>query len=88
MINFILPYIIKKSQSAISWLLISFFNHKTKEEVMKWMIGIQLDRRNLFPIQRIAIAEKYRPMYEKEAKDNQIKVGGDRKFESYKNRLR
>lgn len=27
-------------------------------------------RRNLTPIQRVAIAEKYRPIYEKQAKEN------------------
>lgn len=40
-------------------------------EVMEWMLDIQLGRRNLSPIQRIAIAEKYRPIYEKQAKENQ-----------------
>ena len=49
--------------------------YETKEEVMKWMIDIQLGRRNLSPIQRIAVAEKYRPLYEKEAKENQSKAG-------------
>lgn len=44
--------------------------YKTKEEVMKWMLDIQLGRRNLSPIQRIAVAEKYRPIYEKQAKEN------------------
>ena len=33
----------------------------------KWMLDIQLGRRNLSPIQRIAVAEKYRPIYEKES---------------------
>ena len=47
--------------------------YKTKEEVMKWMLDIQLGRRNLSPIQRIAVAEKYRPIYEKKAKENQGK---------------
>lgn len=32
---------------------------------------IQLGRRNLTPIQKISIAEKYRPIYEKQAKANQ-----------------
>lgn len=32
---------------------------------------IQLGRRNLTPIQKISIAEKYRPIYEKQAKGNQ-----------------
>ena len=51
---------------------------------MKWMLDIQLGRRNLSPIQRIAIAEKYRPIYEKQAKENQSKAGGDKKSDNYK----
>lgn len=35
------------------------------------MLDIQLGRRNLSPIQRIDVAEKYRPIYEKKAKENQ-----------------
>lgn len=42
---------------------------------MEWMLDIQLGRRNLSPIQRIAIAEKYRPIYEKQAKERQSKAG-------------
>lgn len=42
------------------------------EEVMEWMLDVQLGRRNLSPIQRIAIAEKYRSIYEKQAKENQL----------------
>lgn len=38
---------------------------------MKWMLDIQLGRRNLSPIQRISIAEKYRSIYEKQARENQ-----------------
>lgn len=38
---------------------------------MEWMLDIQLGRRNLSPIQRIAVAEKYRLLYEKEARENQ-----------------
>ena len=49
--------------------------YKTKEEVMEWMLDVQLGRRNLSPIQRIAITEKYRPIYEKQAKENQSKAG-------------
>lgn len=41
--------------------------YDTKEEVMEWMLDIQLGRRNLSPIQRIAVTEKYRPIYEKQA---------------------
>lgn len=43
----------------------------SKEEVMEWMLDIQLGRRNLSPIQRIAVTEKYRPFYEKKAKQEQ-----------------
>lgn len=32
-----------------------------------------MGRRNLSPIQRIAVTEKYRPIYEKQAKENQGK---------------
>ena len=58
--------------------------YKTKEEVMEWMLDIQLGRRNLSPIQRIAVAEKYRPIYEKQARENQSKAGGDKKSVEYK----
>lgn len=37
---------------------------------MQWMLDIQFGRRNLSPIQRIAVAEKYRPIYERQAKEN------------------
>nr|DAR13967.1 MAG TPA: putative chromosome-partitioning protein [Caudoviricetes sp.] len=56
--------------------------YETKEEVMEWMLDIQLGRRNLSPIQRIAVAEKYRPIYEKQAKENKSLNGGDKKSES------
>ena len=48
------------------------------------MLDIQLGRRNLSPIQRIAVAEKYRPIYEKQARERQSKAGGDKKSEEYK----
>ena len=51
--------------------------YETKEEVMEWMLDIQLGRRNLSPIQRIAIAEKYRPIYEKQAKERQAEYHGN-----------
>ena len=38
---------------------------------------IQLGRRNLSSIQRIAIVEKYRPIYEKQAKERQSNAGKD-----------
>lgn len=38
---------------------------------MEWMINTQLGRRNLPPAQRLAVTEKYRPFYEKRAKQEQ-----------------
>lgn len=38
-----------------------------------WVGNYPLGRRNLTPIQRIAIAEKYRSVIEKKAKENKIK---------------
>lgn len=46
---------------------------------MEWMLDIQLGRRNLTPIQRIAVAEKYRPIYERQALLNKSLNGGDKK---------
>ena len=40
-------------------------------------MDIQLGRRNLTPIQRIAVAEKYRPIYEKQAKENLKQAGNN-----------
>lgn len=45
----------------------------------------ELGRRNLSPIQRIAVAEKYRPIYEKQARENKQATGGDRRSENFKN---
>ena len=42
---------------------------------MQWMLDIQLGRCNLSPIQRIAVTEKYRPIYEKQAKENLVNAG-------------
>lgn len=58
--------------------------YKTKEEVMRWMLDIQLGRRNLTPIQRISVAEKHRALFEAQAKEKQILGGGDKKSEEYK----
>ncbi len=53
-------------------------------EVMQWMLDIQLGRRDLSPIQRIAVAEKYRPIYERQAKENlRLAEGGDRRSKEY-----
>ena len=48
-----------------------------------WILS-ELGRRNLSPIQRIAIAEKYRSLYEKQAKENLRQAsGGDRRSEKF-----
>lgn len=49
---------------------------------MEWMLDIQLGRRNLSPIHRIKVTEKYRPIYEKQAAINKFLNGGDKKSES------
>lgn len=38
--------------------------------IKKILSSHQLGRRNLSPIQRISVTEKYRPIYEKQAKEN------------------
>ena len=48
----------------------------TKSDVMDWMLDIQLGRRNLSHIQRIAVTEKYRPIYEKQAQERQATSTG------------
>lgn len=60
----------------------------SKEEVIKWMLENQLARRNLQTIQRIAIAEKYRPIFEKQAKAYQSLGGGDKRSENYQKSVR
>jgi len=68
-----------KTKYYLNEIPLSRVAYDTKEEVMEWMLDIQLGRRNLSPIQRIAITEKYRPIYEKQARENQSKAGGDKK---------
>ena len=48
---------------------------ESKEEAMCWMIRQQIGRRNLMPLQRIDVVEKYRPLYRKLAQENQSKAG-------------
>lgn len=36
---------------------------------MRWMIENQLSRRNLNPIERVEVAEKYRPFFKKKAEE-------------------
>lgn len=50
---------------------------ETKEEVIEWMFDIQLGRRNLSPIQRIAVFEKRREYYERKAKEKQSEYHGN-----------
>lgn len=57
---------------------------ENQDAVVMWMLRAQLGRRNLSPLQRVHIVEKYRPLYKKKAKENQINAGGDKKSESYK----
>lgn len=56
--------------------VVGTLGYDTKDEVMQWMLDIQLGRRNLSPIQRIAVAEKYRPIYERQAKERQATSTG------------
>lgn len=67
-------YDICKKHNIVDYV-VGTLAYDTKEEVMEWMLDIQLGRRNLSPIQRIAIAEKYRPIYEKQAHNN-LREGG------------
>ena len=55
-----------------------------KSEVIQWMIRAQLGRRNLTTGQRIKLIEQFRPELEKQAKEKQVKAGGDRKSSEYK----
>jgi hypothetical protein len=48
--------------------------YEDKSDVMRWMIDTQIGRRNLEPIQRIQISEKYRPIFEMKAKENKEKA--------------
>ena len=61
--------------------------YETKEEVIEWMFDIQLGRRNLSPIQRIAVMEKKREYYERKAKERQSEAGGDKKSDDFKKSL-
>lgn len=45
---------------------------ETKDEVIDWMMDIQMSRRNLSKVQKIIAVEKYRPVYERLAKEKQL----------------
>lgn len=49
--------------------------YQTKEEVMEWMLDVQLGRRNLNKAQRVLAAEKFRKYYEKQARENMSEGG-------------
>lgn len=55
-----------------------------QDDVVMWMLRAQLGRRNLEPLQRVQIVDKFRPLYQKKAKENQVNAGGDKKSENYK----
>ena len=56
--------------------------YQTKEEVMEWMLDVQLGRRNLNKAQRVLAAEKFREYYERQAKENMKECGalGGKKY--------
>ena len=54
---------------------------ENKEEAMRWMVRQQIGRRNLTPMQRIVLAEKYRPFYKEKADKNKSANGGNKKAE-------
>ncbi len=45
--------------------------YNTKEEVMVWMLDIQLGRRNLPPAQRLAVMDKFKKKIQEQAKSTQ-----------------
>lgn len=49
--------------------------YESKDDIIQWVIENQLGRRNLTDVQRIIVAEKYRNIIERKAKDNLIKSG-------------
>jgi len=45
--------------------------YDTKEEVMEWILDIQLGRRNLPPAQRLAVMDKFKKKIQEQAKSTQ-----------------
>lgn len=62
-------------KNNIEFETITLSSDYTKEDIKMWMLDTQLGRRNLTDVKRIIIAEKYRELIEKKAKENQIKGG-------------
>lgn len=54
---------------------------------MEWMLDIQLGRRNLSPIQRSAVMDKFKKKIQGQAKENMSIGVGDKKSDEYKNRV-
>ena len=69
--------ICKKNDIELSDYCFESVYFDSKEEVIKWMLENQLARRNLQTIQRIAIAEKYRSIFERQAKQRQSEYHGN-----------
>lgn len=69
--------ICKKNDIELSYYCFESVYFDSKEEVIKWMLENQLARRNLQTIQRIAIAEKYRSIFERQAKQRQSEYHGN-----------
>lgn len=55
----------------------------TKADVIKWMLDGQLNRRNLSPAQRVAIAKKYEDSIRAVAMKNKSENGGDKKSDKF-----
>lgn len=51
------------------------YRYKNKDDIIKYMLDTQLGRRNLSPVQRYVIAEKYKTVFEEQAKKN-MSAGG------------
>lgn len=50
---------------------------KTKDDVIQWMIETQLGRRNLSPLQRVQIAEKYREPFKRQSEKRMLSGKSD-----------
>lgn len=48
---------------------------KTREDVKQWMLEQQLGRRNLSPVERYEIVQKFKSIFQKKAKENQSSGG-------------
>lgn len=76
-------YKICKDHNIIDYT-VTTLAYQTKEEVMEWMLDVQLGRRNLNKAQRVLAAERFREYYERQARENMSLGGGDQKSGSPK----